>query len=162
MDDLLNEFLTETGESLDVIDVELVRFEKDPEDKAVLDNIFRLVHTVKGTCGFLGLPRLEAVAHASENVLGKFRDRELKVSTHAVSLILKSIDTIKSILAELEANECEPEGDDQALINQLNDVAAGKNTIAAGETAAKPGKISTPRFSACWPSQRQTLPRLTM
>ena len=148
MDDLLNEFLTETGESLDVIDVELVRFEKDPEDKAVLDNIFRLVHTVKGTCGFLGLPRLEAVAHASENVLGKFRDRELKVSTHAVSLILKSIDTIKSILAELEANECEPEGDDQALINQLNDVAAGKNTIAAGETAAKPGKISVPRVEA--------------
>ncbi len=126
MDDLLNEFLTETSESLDVIDVELVRFEKDPEDKAVLDNIFRLVHTVKGTCGFLGLPRLESVAHAAENVLGKFRDRELKVSTHAVSLILKSIDVIKTILAELEANECEPEGDDQALIDQLNDVAAGK------------------------------------
>ncbi len=130
MDDLLSEFLTETNESLDVVDVELVRFEKDPTDKAVLDNIFRLVHTVKGTCGFLGLPRLESVAHASENVLGKFRDGELKVSTEAVSLILKSIDAIKTILAELEANECEPEGNDKELIDRLNDVAAGKKVVA--------------------------------
>ncbi len=150
MDDLLNEFLTETNESLDVVDVELVRFEKDPTDKAVLNNIFRLVHTVKGTCGFLGLPRLEAVAHASENVLGKFRDGELEVSTAAVSLILKSIDAIKSILADLEANECEPEGNDKELIDHLNEVAAGKlpvvsaapavsaNTFANGEKKIEP------------------------
>ena len=57
MDDLLNEFLTETAESIDVIDVELVKLEQDPNNKSVLDNIFRLVHTIKGTCGFLGLPR---------------------------------------------------------------------------------------------------------
>src|SRR5690606_20457267 len=76
MDDLLNEFLTETAESIDVIDVEIVKLEQDPNNKGVLDNIFRLVHTIKGTCGFLGLPRLEAVAHATENVLGKFRDGE--------------------------------------------------------------------------------------
>ncbi len=131
MDDLLSEFLTETNESLDVVDVELVRFEKDPTDKAVLDNIFRLVHTVKGTCGFLGLPRLESVAHASENVLGKFRDGELKVSTEAVSLILKSIDAIKTILAELEANECEPEGNDKELIDRLNEIASGKAAAVA-------------------------------
>lgn len=136
MDDLLNEFLTETNESLDVVDVELVRFEKDPTDKAVLNNIFRLVHTVKGTCGFLGLPRLEAVAHASENVLGKFRDGELEVSTAAVTLILKSIDVIKSILADLEANECEPEGNDKELIDHLNEVAAGKPTVTAAAPVA--------------------------
>jgi len=61
MDDLLREFLTETNESLDVVDVELVRFEQDPNNAAILGNIFRLVHTIKGTCGFLGLPRLEAL-----------------------------------------------------------------------------------------------------
>ncbi len=61
MDDLLNEFLTETAESLSVLDVELVKFEQDPSDTAILSNIFRLVHTIKGTCGFLGLPRLESV-----------------------------------------------------------------------------------------------------
>lgn len=136
MDDLLNEFLTETNESLDVVDAELVRFEKDPNDKAVLDNIFRLVHTVKGTCGFLDLPRLEAVAHASENVLGKFRDGELQVTTEAVSLILESIDAIKSIMADLEATEKEPEGDDNALIGKLNCVAAGQ-TPDGGEAIAQ-------------------------
>ena len=57
MDDLLREFVTETNESLDVVDVELVRFEQDPNNAQILDNIFRLVHTIKGTCGFLGLPR---------------------------------------------------------------------------------------------------------
>ena len=65
MDDLLREFVTETNESLDVVDVELVRFEQDPNNAQILDNIFRLVHTIKGTCGFLGLPRLEALAHTT-------------------------------------------------------------------------------------------------
>lgn len=62
MDDLLKEFLTETSESIDLVDEELVVLEQEPDNKKVLDNIFRLVHTIKGTCGFLGLPRLEAVA----------------------------------------------------------------------------------------------------
>jgi two-component system chemotaxis sensor kinase CheA len=125
MDDLLNEFLTETGESIDVVDVELVKLEQDPNNKEVLDNIFRLVHTIKGTCGFLGLPRLESVAHASENVLGKFRDGELQVSEHAVTVILESLDRIKEILAGLEATEEEPEGDDSDLISRLDAIAEG-------------------------------------
>ncbi len=74
MDDLLREFLTETNESLDTVDNQLVRFEQDPNNSKILDNIFRLVHTIKGTCGFLGLPRLEALAHAGETLMGKFRD----------------------------------------------------------------------------------------
>ena len=74
MDDLLREFLTETNESIDVVDVELVRFEQDPNNAKILDNIFRLVHTIKGTCGFLNLPRLEALTHAAEALMGKFRD----------------------------------------------------------------------------------------
>ncbi len=125
MDDLLNEFLTETAESIDVVDVELVKLEQDPNNKEVLDNIFRLVHTIKGTCGFLGLPRLESVAHSSENVLGKFRDGELEVSEHAVTVILESLDRIKEILAGLEATEEEPEGDDGELIGRLDAIAEG-------------------------------------
>ena len=117
MDDLLREILTEAAESLTTLDVELVKLEKTPDDPALLGNIFRMVHTVKGTCGFLGLPRLEAVAHSAENVLGKFRDGELVVTEHAVSLILESIDRIKDILSELEANEAEPGGDDKGLID---------------------------------------------
>jgi len=85
MDDLLREFLTETNESLDVVDVELVRFEQDPNNAKILDNIFRLVHTIKGTCGFLGLPRLEALAHAAETLMGKFRDGSMPVTGDAVT-----------------------------------------------------------------------------
>ena len=89
MDELLRDFLTETNESIDVVDVELVRFEQEPNNAKILANIFRLVHTIKGTCGFLGLPRLEKVAHAAENVLGKLRDRELVATTGVLSFFSK-------------------------------------------------------------------------
>ena len=121
MDDLLREFLTETSESLDTVDNQLVRFEQDPNNAKILDNIFRLVHTIKGTCGFLGLPRLEALAHAGETLMGKFRDG-MPVTSEAVSLILSSIDRIKEILAGLEATEAEPEGTDQDLIVKLQEM----------------------------------------
>lgn len=125
MDDLLNEFLTETSENIDVVDNEVVKLEQDPTNKPVLDNIFRLVHTIKGTCGFLGLPRLEAVAHAGENVLGKIRDGEVDVTSDVITLVLESLDRIKLILGGLEATEKEPEGDDSDLIGRLNKVADG-------------------------------------
>src|SRR3954471_23394129 len=115
MDDLLREFLTETGENLELVDVELVRFEQEPNNIRILQNVFRLVHTIKGTCGFLRLPRLEALAHAGETLMGKFRDG-LPVTAEAVTLILSSIDRIKEILSGLEATEAEPEGTDQDLI----------------------------------------------
>src|SRR6266849_213090 len=118
MDDLLREFLTETSESLDTVDNQLVRFEQEPNNAKILDNIFRLVHTIKGTCGFLGLPRLEALAHAAETLMGKFRDG-MPVTGQAVTLILTTIDRIKDILSQLEATEAEPEGNDQDLIGEL-------------------------------------------
>ena len=126
MDDLLREFLTETNESLDRVDAELVRFEQEPNNGEILGNIFRLVHTIKGTCGFLGLPRLETLAHAAESLIGKFRDGD-PVTTDAVTLILCTIDRIKTILGELEAREAEPAGGDADLIEQLERLAAGGN-----------------------------------
>ena len=131
MDDLLREFLTETSESLDTVDNQLVRFEQDPNNAKILDNIFRLVHTIKGTCGFLGLPRLEALAHAGETLMGKFRDG-MPVTAEAVSLILSSIDRIKEILSGLEATESEPQGTDQDLIVKLHHmVELGMQEMAA-------------------------------
>jgi two-component system chemotaxis sensor kinase CheA len=111
MDDLLVEFLTETAEHLDTVDVELVRFEQDPNNQAILGNIFRLVHTIKGTCGFLGLPRLEALAHAAETLMGKFRDG-MPVTSPAVSLILTTLDRIKEILADLSQSSWLTDGED--------------------------------------------------
>src|ERR1700733_14243648 len=137
MDDLLSEFLTETTESLSLLDIELVRLEQNPNDPALLGNIFRMVHTIKGTCGFLALPRLEAVAHASENVLGRIRDGQLAVTPVAISLILGSLDRIKMLLGALEATEAEPEGDDADLIEQLNAFAEGRLAATADPAAAE-------------------------
>ncbi len=131
MDDLLSEFLTETTESLDVVDVELVKFEQEPNNAAILNNIFRLVHTIKGTCGFLGLPRLEALAHAAETLMGEFRDG-VPVTGEAVTLILASIDRIKNILSDLEENETEPAGSDEDLISKLEIMSAGGSPEAEG------------------------------
>src|SRR6185369_10517451 len=135
MDDLLREFLTETNESLDTVDIELVRFEQEPNNAKILDNIFRLVHTIKGTCGFLGLPRLEALAHAAESLMGKFRDG-MPVTGDAVTLILFTLDRLKEILSDLEKMQREPDGADTDLIRQLDDMA--KKAI---EDAGQPSRI---------------------
>ncbi len=148
MDDLLSEFLTETTENLSVLDVELVQLEQNPNDPNLLGNIFRLVHTIKGTCGFLGLPRLERVAHAGENVLGRFRDGALEVTPTAVSLILESLDRIKAIIGGLEAEEKEPAGDDSDLVARLNVLAEGGSPPAAEGEAAAPEPAAEPEMTA--------------
>lgn len=140
MDDLLREFLTETNESLDVVDVELVKFEQEPNNTKVLDNIFRLVHTIKGTCGFLGLPRLEALAHAAETLMGKFRDG-VPVTTEAVSLVLSTIDRIKAIVGDLEATEQEPAGADRDLIGELERMALSAKQPAKDAAPKDPPKL---------------------
>ena len=145
MDDLLSEFLTETNESMESLDVEVVRLEQEPNDPELLGSIFRLVHTIKGTCGFLGLPRLESVAHAAENVLGKFRDGELLVTPEAVTLIFESLDQIKSVLSVLAETEAEPDGDDSDLIARLNAMADGGTAPgAAAPPTAEPAPASEP------------------
>src|SRR5450759_2918225 len=153
MDDLLREFLTETSESLDIVDNQLVRFEQDPNNAKILDNIFRLVHTIKGTCGFLGLPRLEALAHAGETLMGNFLDG-MPVTAGAVSLILSSIDRIKEILAGLEATEAEPDGSDQDLIVELEQmVERGMEAMAA--SAPPIAAASAPPIAAAGPAVAQ-------
>lgn len=146
MDDLLSEFLTETAESLDVVDVELVKFEQEPTNSGILDNIFRLVHTIKGTCGFLGLPRLEALAHSAETLMGKYRDGATPTS-EGVSLILETIDRLKEILEQLEEEGAEPDGADDDLIKQLDAMSAiAMNAIgdeaAEAESASEPAPVS--------------------
>jgi two-component system chemotaxis sensor kinase CheA len=143
MDDLLQEFIAEATENLAVIDQELVRLEQNPNDAEILGNIFRLVHTVKGTCGFLGLSRLEKVAHSGENVLGKFRDGDLDVSPAAVTIILECIDRVRDILSAIEETGSEPEGDDTALIKNLDGLLLGDTP-----QADDPGADAEPQESA--------------
>jgi two-component system chemotaxis sensor kinase CheA len=137
MDELLREFLTETNESLDTVNVELVRFEQEPNNAKILANIFRLVHTIKGTCGFLGLSRLQKLAHAAEALMGKFRDG-IPVTGDAVTLVLSAIDRIKDILTALENDQREPEGSDDDLIAALD--AMVQRGAAAGHASTPAGK----------------------
>jgi two-component system chemotaxis sensor kinase CheA len=126
MDELLRDFLTETSESLDLVDAELVRFEQEPNNGQILGKIFRLVHTIKGTCGFLGLSRLEALTHAAETLMGKFRDG-MPVTSEAVTLTLSTLDRVKTILDGIETEQREPAGSDADLIEQLGCMARGEN-----------------------------------
>src|SRR5262252_5825330 len=135
MDDLLREFLTETSESLDTVDIELVYFEQDPNNARILDNIFRLVHTIRGTCGFLGLVRLEALTYAAETLMGKFRDG-MPVTGAAVTVILSTIDRIKEVLEELQKYQREPAGSDGELIGELEQMVIEAPTVARGEAPA--------------------------
>ncbi|MBB4632893.1 hybrid sensor histidine kinase/response regulator [Sphingosinicella soli] len=138
MDELLSDFLTETAENLQTVDNEIVLFEREPGNRHVLNNIFRLVHTIKGTCGFLNLPRLERLAHAAETVLGKVRDGQAEVSPVVVSETLAAIDGIKAILAVLEATGKEPVGDDEAQIARLNAAIAAPKVEPVQPAAALP------------------------
>jgi len=148
MDDLLREFLSETAESLEAVDRELVRFEREPNSTGILDNIFRLVHTIKGTCGFLGLPRLAALTHAAETLLASFRSGR-PVSSEAVTLILASIDRVKALLDALEQTGAEPEGEDRDLIDALQAVSQYRENAPApaGPSADAPAADQPARAS---------------
>lgn len=119
MDDLLREFLTESNENLERLDQEIVELERRPNDTSLLNSIFRTIHTIKGTCGFIGLERLELVAHSAEGALSRLRDGEITISPRLINDILAAIDVIKEILDSLSRTEMEPEGDDTALIARL-------------------------------------------
>ncbi len=132
MDELITEFITETNESLEELDLDLVSLEQNPNDLELLSKIFRLMHTIKGTCGFLGLPRLETVAHHAENVLGLFREGTLEVTPGYVTIIFESIDRIKYILSEIEENGSEPDGNDNDLISRLDAIFESCNSESSG------------------------------
>jgi two-component system chemotaxis sensor kinase CheA len=138
MDDLLRDFLTETNENLDVADTQLIKFEQDPGNAEILNNIFRLVHTIKGTCGFIGLTRLASLAHAAETLMDRFREG-MPVTSDAVGLVLTTIDRIKEILAGLEASEgVEPVGSDEDLTSQLIAMAVGEPSQPAKSAKSAP------------------------
>ncbi len=142
MDDLLADFLTETNEGLAELDKALLRLEQVPGDQATLSLVFRLVHTIKGTCGFLRLARLEAVAHAAETVLGHVRDGRLAVTPGLISGVLRALDVVKMIVAGLEAAGTEPVGDDGALLAALHVLVNGgaSNILGpAADDAPEPG-----------------------
>jgi len=105
MDDLREEFIAETRETLEILAGQLVQWEKDPSDKSLIDSAFRFVHTVKGSCGFLDLPRLLRLSHAAEELLSNARDEQIVVSSDMVTAVLAVIDRISELTEALESGE---------------------------------------------------------
>ncbi len=139
-EELLGEFLVESNENMAVIEQQLMTLESNPGDAALLDAIFRTVHTVKGSCGFIGLGKLEKVAHAGENVLGKMRSTKYPASPEIVSMLLECADAIQTILDALQESNQEPDLDNSALIRRLN---AAERLIGSGAAMPEEEPSST-------------------
>ncbi len=128
LDEIVSEFLIESYENLDAYDRDMLVLEQRPDDGAVLSSVFRTVHTIKGTCGFLGFSRLEALAHVGENLLGRLRDGVLHVTPDIASALLAMGDAIRSTLEAIEATGEEHDDDQTALIANLEQLASGETT----------------------------------
>ena len=107
MDDIVEEFLVESHEILDQLDADLVALEQHPDSAELLSSVFRAVHTIKGTSGFLAFPRMEEVTHAGEDLLVRLRDGELALTPTRTSLMLRMVDTIRALLASIENSGAE-------------------------------------------------------
>ncbi len=125
MDELLGAFVADCRRSLTALESELCRLAQQPNDTNLLACVFRGVHTIKGTCGFLDLSRLHDIAHAIEDVLGKLRCGELGADGPLITLMLEALDGIAAILDGLDRTGLEPAGDDRPLIAALEALAAG-------------------------------------
>ncbi len=142
-DDIVKEFLVESHENLDRLDRDLVELEKNPSEREILASIFRTIHTIKGTSGFLGFGKLEAVAHVGESLLARLRDGELKLNPQLTTALLALVDAVRQMLASIESSGNEGERNDQELIATLTNLMQGDDqeglqSPSVSERAPKP------------------------
>jgi two-component system, chemotaxis family, sensor kinase CheA len=134
MDELLDDFIAETRDNLETLAGQLVQWEQTPQDRALLDSVFRFVHTVKGSCGFLDLPRLMRLSHAAEDILSGARDGQVSASTGLVSAVLAVVDRIAALTDALESGQAVYDNDDELIDNML--AFLPKQRIVAPEAEA--------------------------
>ncbi|HTW57770.1 MAG TPA: chemotaxis protein CheW [Terriglobales bacterium] len=144
MDEIVKDFLIESGENLDRLDQELVKLESDPRAKELLASIFRTIHTIKGSAGFLGFLRLQRVAHAGENLLSRLRDGVLALTGEVTSGLLAMVDAVRNMLSEIQATEHDGENDYPELLELLQRL---QETAAAGAPAKFPPEAGKPAAS---------------
>jgi two-component system chemotaxis sensor kinase CheA len=137
MDELTREFLIESQEGLDRMERCLTDLEERPQDAGLIGEIFRSVHTIKGTTGFLGFKRLEKLAHAGENLLGLLREGKLAADRPLITGLLQLLDGLRSILKTIETQDSEGEGEDDQLIRSLAELQAPKLSPPLPESPAQ-------------------------
>jgi two-component system chemotaxis sensor kinase CheA len=161
-EELLNEFLIESYENLDRLDLDLVALEQDPQNRDRLGSVFRTIHTIKGTCGFLAFSKLEAVAHVGENLLSRLRDLDLLLTAEITTGLLAMVDAIRRMLASIESTGQEGDADDSELIATLTRLnQAGKDAAPAGASApavAAAVPAAAPAASAPAPNVAPSVP----
>jgi two-component system, chemotaxis family, sensor kinase CheA len=130
-DEIIREFVAESYESLDRMSMDLVALEQEPTNPETLSSVFRTMHTVKGTCGFLGFAKLEAIAHAGEELLSLIRDGMLEMTPDVVSALLDTSDAIRTVLRHVESDATEGPGDYQGLVERLAALARAGGVVVA-------------------------------
>jgi two-component system chemotaxis sensor kinase CheA len=131
--EILSDFLVESFETLDKLDQELVSLEQQPNNKEILNSIFRGVHTIKGTCGFLEFAKLESVAHVGENLLDSLRAGRVELNQEIATNLLHLVDAIRSILHAIEATGKEGDVSYDELKSQLKALNEGKKTTSSAD-----------------------------
>jgi two-component system chemotaxis sensor kinase CheA len=134
--DIVKDFLVESYENLDRLDRDLVGLEKNPKDKDALAGVFRTIHTIKGTCGFLGFNKLEKVAHVGENLLTRLRDGQLILNPEITTALLGMVDAVRQMLKEIDSTGQDGDADYPELRETLTRLQTP--TVAAPAAAAKP------------------------
>ena len=141
-DQILDEFLLEAGEIFDQLDIDFVQLEQTPADKKLIGNIFRAMHTLKGSSGFFAFHRLEKVAHAGESLLSKLRDGVFTLNEEMTDVLLETSDRLRAIVDGVQKQRREPEGDDSALIQNLKFLTEGGAGITKTTSASAVAPVS--------------------
>ncbi|MGY1606130.1 chemotaxis protein CheA [Geodermatophilus sp. SYSU D00700] len=136
LDDIVEEFLVESHENLDQLDTDLVALEQEPDSRERLSSIFRTIHTIKGTSGFLAFGRLEEVTHVGENMLSRLRDGVLALTPERTSVLLRMVDTVRSLLASIEATGGEGGVDVSAVVAEISAAMEDRPAPAAAPSPA--------------------------
>ena len=158
MDEVVAEFLVESYENLDRLDRDLVDLEQNPSaDK--LAGIFRTIHTIKGTSGFLGYGKLESITHVGENLLSRLRDGELAVDAAITSGLLAMVDAVRQILGRIEADGSEGDTDWTSLVERLAALNSHDDAKPFGQLAIESGKATPEAVERAVAAQREGDPR---
>lgn len=140
LDEIVSEFLVESYESLDQLDRDLMALEEAPEDRDRLGSIFRTIHTIKGTSGFLAFPKLERLTHVGESLLVPLRDGELKLTNDIANNLLAMVDAVRSMLASIEVGNGEGDDEYESLIDALEHLKSAEQTDLVKPASASPAE----------------------
>ena len=152
--EILNEFLVEAQEMIELLDQRFISLESDPNNRGMLDEIFRAMHSMKGSGGFLGFTHLVDVAHRAENILNKLRQGEMAVTPNVINIVLEAVDTVKLLMADIRETGTDTHVSVEAIAAKLDEIlAAGGPAIppaaaAADSTATAAPVVSTPETPA--------------